>query len=163
MKKLVLILISVVLLILDNTLLPFFGINGAYPSLLFTFAVAYSLINGREEAVFIGVVSGMLQDIFFFWGFGVNALINMLICFMMAIIGEGILKNKRIIPVISVIGGYVLKHISLFIILYLVDVKIDLLRGVIIAIYDSVIMLFMYKWVFKLSNAEFIKRPWRFK
>ena len=78
MKKWVLILISLVLLILDNSLIPFLAIKGAYPSLLFVFAIAYSIINGRSEAVVIGVISGLMQDIFFYNGFGINALINML-------------------------------------------------------------------------------------
>ncbi|MDZ4907071.1 rod shape-determining protein MreD, partial [Clostridium perfringens] len=64
MKKWVLILISLALLILDNSLMPFFAIKGAFPSLLFTFAIAYSIINGKSEAVFIGVTTCLMQDIF---------------------------------------------------------------------------------------------------
>ena len=64
MKKVILVLISILLLILDNSVMPFLSIYGAFPSLLFTFAVLYSIINGAEDALFIGVVSGLLQDIF---------------------------------------------------------------------------------------------------
>ncbi|MGL5150260.1 MAG: rod shape-determining protein MreD [Clostridium sp.] len=163
MKRVTLILISILFLILDNTMLPFFSIGNAYPSLLFTFAIAYSIINGREEGVFIGVVSGLLQDIFFFWGFGVNALINMLLCYLAAILGESILKTKRIIPVISMAFIYIAKHVLIFVILYVLDIPIDLFRGLIIGIYDSILMLLIYKRVFKLSNKDFIKRSWRFK
>ena len=45
MKKWILIIISLVFLILDNSLMPFLAIKGAFPSLLFTFAIAYSIIN----------------------------------------------------------------------------------------------------------------------
>lgn len=76
MEKLIIILISIGLVILDNSLIPFFSIKGAYPSLLFTFAIAYSLVNKKERAVFMGVVSGILQDIFFFNGFGVKFIIE---------------------------------------------------------------------------------------
>ena len=47
-----------------------------YPSLLFIFAIAYSIISGKKEAIFIGIVSGILQDIFFVKGFGINLLLN---------------------------------------------------------------------------------------
>ena len=94
MKKWVLILISVVLLILDNSLMPFLAIRGAFPSLLFTFAIACSIVSGRKEAVTIGVISGLLQDIYFYEGFGINSLINMLICLLAAIIGENIYNEK---------------------------------------------------------------------
>ena len=66
MEKLIIILVSIGLLILDNSLVPFFSIKGAYPSLLFVFAIAYSIINGKEKAIFIGVVSGMLTRYFLF-------------------------------------------------------------------------------------------------
>ena len=52
MEKLILILVSIVLVILDNSLVPFFSVKGAYPSLLFVFAIAYSLINGKINYYF---------------------------------------------------------------------------------------------------------------
>ena len=98
MEKLILILVSIGLAILDNSIIPFFSIRGGYPSLLFTFAIAYSLVNKREKSVFIGVVSGVIQDIFFFNGFGVNCFLNLLLCFLASLIGEGMIKNKRMVP-----------------------------------------------------------------
>ena len=96
MKRFIIVLISILLLILDNSLSPFIAIKGVYPSLLFIFAIAYSIINGKKEAVFIGVVSGLLQDIFFFNGFGINALVNMLCCLFAGLVGEGIWRNNFI-------------------------------------------------------------------
>lgn len=48
MERLIIVLISILLLILDNSLVPFFAIKGAYPSLLFTFVIAYSLVNKKK-------------------------------------------------------------------------------------------------------------------
>ena len=76
MEKLIVILVSIGLVILDNSLVPFFSIKGAYPRLLFVFAITYSIINGKEKAIFIGVVSGILQDIFFFHGFSNTYMID---------------------------------------------------------------------------------------
>ena len=99
MKRLILILICLLLFILDNALIPFFSIKGVYPSLLFTFAILYSLMSGYWEAVFIGVLSGFLQDIYFVNVFGVNMLVNMLVCLIAAYIGESVFKHKKTIPV----------------------------------------------------------------
>ena len=93
MKRIVIILISIILLVIDNTLLPYYSIKGAFPSLLFVFAIGFSIVNGKKEAVFIGVLSGILQDVFFVKGNGVNALINLLLCVLAATIGENILKE----------------------------------------------------------------------
>jgi rod shape-determining protein MreD len=163
MEKLVLILVSIVLVILDNSLVPFFSVKGAYPSLLFVFAIAYSLINGKEKATFIGVVSGMLQDVFFFNGFGVNSLINLLLCVLASYIGAGIVKNKRLIPVISIIFITLIKYMGIFIIFYLLNIEMQLSKSIIMSIYNSVVMFFVYKVVMNIYDDEYSKQRWRFK
>ena len=130
MKKWILFLISLVLLILDNSFMPFLAIKGAFPSLLFVFAIAYSIINGKKEAVFIGVISGLLQDIYFYEGFGVNALINMLICLLAAFIGENIYREKKLIPTISMILLYMLKVLSVFLVLKIAGKTINFEVGI---------------------------------
>ncbi|MCR1951827.1 MULTISPECIES: rod shape-determining protein MreD [unclassified Clostridium] len=163
MKKWVLILISLVLLILDNSLMPFFAIKGAYPSLLFVFAIAYSIINGKSEAVFIGVMTGLMQDVFFYNGFGINALINMLICLIAAIIGENIYREKKLIPVISVIFLYILKVLAVFTIFKFMGKSIDIQIGMFTALYSSVVMFLGYNFVLRLYDIEYKKKSWRFK
>lgn len=163
MKKWVLILISLVLLILDNSLMPFLAIKGAFPSLLFTFSIACSIVNGRKEAVTIGVISGLLQDIYFYEGFGVNSLINMLICLLAAIIGENIYREKKLIPVISMFFLYILKVFSIYFILKIANKTINIQIGIYASIYSAVIMLFGYNFVLRLYDKKYKNRSWRFK
>jgi rod shape-determining protein MreD len=163
MEKLIIILVSIGLVILDNSLVPFFSIKGAYPSLLFTFAIAFSLINKKEKAVFIGVVSGVLQDIFFFNGFGVNSLVNLLLCLLASIIGTGIIKNKRLIPVILTFFITIIKYIAIFAIFHLLNMEVDLSKSIIMGIYNAVVMFFVYKLVIKIYDDEYTKQRWRFK
>lgn len=163
MERLIVIGISIVLVILDNSFIPFFSIKGAYPSLLFTFAIAYSLINGKKKATFIGVLSGILQDIFFFHGFGVNSLLNLLLCLIASIIGESIFRNKRLIPVVSMFVLTIIKYIGVFVIFYFINIDIDLSKIIVMSIYNSIIMLLGYGLVLKVSNEEYTKHKWRFK
>ena len=163
MEKLILILVSIVLLILDNSLVPFLSIKGAYPSLLFVFAIAYSLINGKEKAIFIGVVSGMLQDIFFFNGFGVNSLINLLLCVLASYIGAGIVKNKRLIPIISIFFITLIKYMGIFVIFYLLNIQMQLSKSIIMSICNCIVMFFVYKIVMNIYDDEYSKQRWRFK
>jgi rod shape-determining protein MreD len=163
MEKLIIILVSIGLVILDNSLVPFFSIKGAYPSLLFTFAIAFSLINKKEKAVFVGVVSGVLQDIFFFNGFGVNSLVNLLLCLLASIIGAGIIKNKRLIPVILTFFITIIKYIAIFAIFHLLNMEVDLSKSIIMGIYNAVVMFFVYKLVIKIYDDEYTKQRWRFK
>lgn len=163
MEKLIIILVSIGLVILDNSLVPFFSIKGAYPSLLFTFAIAFSLINKKEKAVFIGVVSGVLQDIFFFNGFGVNSLVNLLLCLLASIIGAGIIKNKRLIPVILTFFITIIKYTAIFAIFHLLNMEVDLSKSIIMGIYNAVVMFFVYRLVIKIYDDEYTKQRWRFK
>ena len=163
MKKWILILISIVLLILDNSFMPFLAIKGAYPSLLFIFAIAYSIIFGKKEAVIIGVISGLMQDIYFFGGFGINALVNMLICLLAAFIGENIYRDKRLVPTIATIFLYILKVFAVLAILKIVGKSIDLKVGIYSSIYSSIIMFLGYNFVLRLYDKNFENESWRFK
>ena len=163
MERLIVIGISIVLVILDNSFVPFFSIKGSYPSLLFTFAIAYSLINGRKKATFIGTFSGILQDIFFFHGFGVNSLLNLLLCLLASIIGESIFKNKRLIPVVSMFALTIIKYIGIIIIFYFVNIDIYFSKSIFMSMYNSIIMLLGYGLVMRISNEEYTKHKWRFK
>ncbi|OOM75725.1 rod shape-determining protein MreD [Clostridium puniceum] len=163
MEKLVIILVSIALLILDNSLIPFFSIRGVYPSLLFVTAIAYSIVNRKEKAVFVGVVSGILQDIFFFNGFGVNSLLNLLLCLLANYIGVGIVKEKKLIPVISIFIITIMKYLGVFTVFYLADIEIQFSKSIIMGIYNSIIMFFVYKVVMNIYDDEYSKRRWRFK
>lgn len=163
MENLIVIIVSIILLILDNSVVPFFSIRGAYPSLLFTFAIAYSLIRGKEKGVFVAVISGILQDIFFCGVFGINSFLNLFLCLFASIIGEGIFRNKRLIPVVSAFGLTILKYIGVFVIFYLAKIEIDFSRAIVMSLYNSVVMFFGYRLVMKISNEEYAKRTWRFK
>lgn len=163
MKRVIIILVSIMLLLLDNSLSPFISIKGIYPSLLFTFSIAYSIISSREECVFIGVLSGLLQDIFFFNGFGVNALINMFCCLLAGFIGEGIWRSKKIIPVITMFAATAIRAFAIFIVMYLIGVKVDLLRGILSGLYNSIVMFFSYPLIYKLLYSDEEKNNWRLR
>lgn len=163
MKKIYLVIISIVLLILDTSLVPFFSIKGIYPSLLFVFAIAYSIINGKKEGVIIGLLSGALQDIFFFQGFGINILVNMWICLLAGFIGEGIWREKRLIPLVSVFIASILKFIGIYLIMSLFDIEVDIIKGIYFGIYNAVIMIFEYGLLYKLCNTNEKDFSWRFK
>lgn len=163
MEKLIIILISIGLVTLDNSLIPFFSIKGAYPSLLFTFAIAYSLVNKKERAVFMGVVSGILQDIFFFNGFGVNSLLNLFLCLLASFIGAGIIKTKRLIPVISAFFITIIKYAGVMLIFNFFNIEIQFSKSIIMGVYNGVIMFFVYKLVMNVYDDEYSKQRWRFR
>ncbi|WP_297634073.1 rod shape-determining protein MreD [uncultured Clostridium sp.] len=164
MKRVITIIICILLLIIDNTVAPFLAIRGAFPSLLFTFAIAYSLINNEREAVFIGIVSGLLQDIFFGGVFGVNALTNMLICLICAYIGRSVFKRSKLVPIVTIFAMTILKHLAVYAIFHVMHYEVSLSGIIYNAIYNSIIMLIGYRLVFKFSKQkDNLKNKWRLR
>ena len=163
MKRIIIIAISLFLLILENTILPSYSIMQGYPSILFVFAIAFSIINGKEDAMFIGIVSGLLQDLFFINGFGINLLVNFLLCLLVAKIGEGIFKNNRVIPVISCLILSILKIVMIAILFIPFAKKINLNMAVMSALLNTIVMVIGYKFVLTTSKKYWKKDEWRFR
>ncbi|MPQ42495.1 rod shape-determining protein MreD [Clostridium tarantellae] len=162
MKRVVLLLICILLLILDNTVMPFFSVKGITPSLLFTFAILFSLINGYWEAIIIGAFSGVLQDVYSMYPFGINSLLNLIVCLIAAGIGENIFKHKRLIPLVTTLGLTILKYLGLFLIGKLIHMIIPVRGFFILGIYNTILAFFLYGFVYNLSNKKLMKQQWKF-
>jgi rod shape-determining protein MreD len=163
MKKLITVLaICVLFLILDNTLVPFFAIKGYFPNLLLLFVICYSIVNGSWEGIWVGILSGLLQDIYFYNGFGINTFTNMLVCIAAGFIGNGIFKEKSLIPIMSSFALSFIKGISVFAILYIVKMHTPFEPILYDSVYTTVVSIFMYRWVYKLCQKEYMQRKWSF-
>ncbi|MBC2580623.1 rod shape-determining protein MreD [Clostridium sp. DJ247] len=163
MKKiLVLILFLILFFIIDNALMPYFSIRGIYPSLLFIFVICYSIINGKWEGLWLGAFSGLLQDIYFTNGLGINALVNMIVCILAGAIGDGIFKEKSLIPVMSCLGLSLLKGVFLIVILYISNIYVNVQDIFFIGVYNMIISIVMYKKVYKLCNKQYMQKRWKF-
>lgn len=163
MKKWVVILVSIILLILDNSLIPGMAIKGAFPNLLFIFAISYSLVKGIKEAVIIGVFTGIIQDIFFYSIMGINSFSNLLLCVLAAFIGENIFKNKKLIPVLTMFILSIIKVCLVYIFMKFAGKDININRALLSALYNTFIMYFVYNFILRLCDEEYRVNPWRFR
>ncbi|MGL5615323.1 MAG: rod shape-determining protein MreD [Sarcina sp.] len=162
MKRLIQIILCIVLFIIDTSIMPMFGIKGVYPSLLFVFVILYSTMNGYKDAVILGSVSGILQDIYFSHVFGINALVNLLLCILAAYIGDKTLKNRASIPVLTVGGLTIVKFIAIFLIGKGLGINVELGRILIMVPYNFVVAILMYSWVNKMGTKKLMKNQWNF-
>lgn len=161
-KVLTLFFICVLFFILDNTLVPFFAIKGYYPSLLIVFCFLYSIFNGSMEGLWLGIFAGMLQDLYFFYGFGINGFSNMLVCAAAGYIGTGIFKEKALIPIVSSFGLSFVKGILVYSILYINNQYMPFSNVIFTSVYNMIIALLMYRWVYRLCQKEYMQRKWSF-
>lgn len=162
-KILYLFLITITLFILDNTIVTFFKFKGVYPSILFAFIICYSIINGYEEAIILGVISGYLQDIFFPGVLGINMFANLVLCVLAARIGKSIFKEKILIPAMSTFLVSVLKSGIIYLLLIFIGSKNDFLHLIIYkAVYEMIVTFISYKLILKFSETKTMKKEWRF-
>jgi rod shape-determining protein MreD len=163
MKKIfLLVFLTFVFFILDNTFMPFMAIRGYFPSLLFLFCICYSIVNGSWEGMWLGILSGILQDIFFTNAFGINSLTTMLMCVLAGFVGRNLFKEKIIIPIVSTFFITILKGVFVFVILYVIG-EYTSLQGVFYnALYTMIVSIVMYKWVYNLCQKKYMERKWRF-
>lgn len=161
-KVLILFLLSILFFMLDNVLMPFLAIKTIYPSLLLVFMICYSMVNGKWEGLWLGVFCGLLQDIYFTSGFGLNALTNMIICIIAGIIGDNIFKEKSLIPVASCFSLSFLKGTVLLIVLYFLKINVNFKDIFFIALYNMIISAIIYKKVYKLCQKEYMQKRWKF-
>jgi rod shape-determining protein MreD len=154
--------ISLILLIMDNSIMPFFAIYGYTPSLLFIYIISISIIYGKWEGLWFGVFAGLLQDVFFGVGFGINSLTNMLMCATAGEIGVNIIKKKTLIPAFTCFVLSLVKGLMVFIILYIFGSHMSLVAVLFSSIYNLVLCLIMYRLIYKFSKKPFMQKEWRF-
>lgn len=162
-KTSMLIFLCVLFFVIDNTLIPFFAVRGYFPSLLLIFVLFYSINSGIWDGIWIGIFSGLLQDLYFFNGFGINAFCNMLLCAAAGAIGIGIFKEKRLIPVAGAFVLTLLKGVLVFSILYINKVYSPFGNVLYNSIYTLIISIFIYKPIYRLCQKEYMQRKWSFE
>ena len=142
--------------------MPFLVIYNYYPSVLFVFIISFSIINGKWQGLWVGVFAGILEDIFFGNAFGINCLLNMLLCVLAGEIGLNIFKNKRFVPMASTLGLSVLKGVGIFVILRILGQHTNIYTAFFKAIYEMCICLFLYRPIYKLYHRDYMKKEWKF-
>jgi rod shape-determining protein MreD len=161
-KVLILFLLSILFFVIDNVVMPFLAIKAIYPSLLLVFIICYSIINGSWEGLWLGVFCGLLQDIYFTSGFGINALTNMIICVIAGVIGSNIFKEKSLIPIASCFALSLFKGILLFLILYFCGIYTDFRNIFFTGFYNMIVGIIIYKKVYKFCEKEYMQKRWKF-
>lgn len=162
-KYLVLFFITILLFIFDMAIAPFINIKGYYPSLLVLFVISYSIIYGSIPGLWLGVFAGLLQDVFFTSAFGINSFSNMLVGCIAGIIGNSILKERSIIPVISSFALCIFKMSLVSMLLFVLGLKFNY-RGILYSsLYNLPFSFFIYRFTYRLSNKEYMKKVWKFK
>lgn len=162
MRKSLLVITTLFLFLLDITVIPFFGFNGSYASVLFTFFALFSLMSDYEDAIFLGIITGLLQDLYFPYGFGIHTFLNLLLFLGLSRLGTTLKEGKRALPLLLVALAQGIKTLVLILILGVLGISTNYTSIMIIPIYSLIISLLLYKAVFNFERIPVIKKEWKF-
>lgn len=162
MRKLLILLTAVFLLLIDQTILPFFSVYGSHGSLMFAFFGLFALLTDFEDAVLVGLITGVLQDIFFPYAFGLNTMLNMLLFLGLSRIGLTLKEGRKTIPVLFVTLAQGIKTLIMIVVLLLFGIRGNYFSVLITPAFTLIMAMFIYRVVISFSRIPIIKKEWRF-
>lgn len=162
MRKIFILLTAIMLLLVDQTILPFLSVYDSFGSILFTFFGLFAMRTDFDDAVLIAVITGVLQDLYFPYAFGLNTLVNLFLFLGLAKIGLTLKEGKKTIPVLFVTLAQGIKTLLILIILFIFGIRGNYLSVIVTPVYTFMISLIIYKAVVSYSRIPVVKKEWRF-
>lgn len=144
------ILVTILNLILQSTVLPYFPIMGIVPNTSLVLLVVVSLAKGKVYGGIYGLIIGMLQDIMFSVTLGINSLIYFFIGYFIGFIEDTFVRDNIINPIIFTASGTIFYNIVYSVFLYFLTIKITFAEVISAAfsieiIYNCIISVIVYK------------------
>lgn len=162
-KSIIIGLIILFNLIFQSTLFQWIEIYGVVPNTALILVISFSIYSGKNRGAIIGFFTGILQDIIFGRMIGLNALIFMIVGYLVGFMDQKIFKDSLLIPFTLTILTTILYETTNLLLIFLLGYRIELLSIikkvlVIEVIYNSVVSLVVYYYVSKLFKSGLMKK-----
>lgn len=150
-------------LIFQSTLFQWVQIYGVVPNTSLILVMSFAIYNGRNKGAAIGSIVGILQDIIFGHTIGLNALVFMVIGYLIGLMDQKISKDNLLIPFVLTVLATVFYEAINLLLLFLLGYRIELLNIIkkmliIEVIYNSVVSLGIYYYISKLFKSGLMKK-----
>lgn len=161
MRTLIISLLILLNFILESTLFQYTRIFGVKPDFTIILVTSYAIMRGSAAGSFIGLASGLLQDIFFGSTIGVNGLSYMLTGYLIGQSNENVFKDSFVPSIIFNIGAvFVYQHLF-FLITYFSKNNISYIYALLNimipqSIYNAILGPIAYRLIYKLDEKSFM-------
>ena len=162
MRKMFIFLTVLLWLLLDQTLLPFLSVYESSGSLLFTFMGLFMLMTDEEDALYVGLITGLMQDLFFPYVFGLNTLLNVLLFLILSKIGLTLKEGKKTMPILSVSIAQGIKTLIIILVLWIFGIKGNYFALIVMPLYTAALSMVLYRPSVSYSRIPIVKKEWRF-
>lgn len=106
--------------VLQTTLFHHLQVAGVKPLLLLAFAIIVSLKRGPAQSGAVGLVCGLIMDMFSTNSIGLNALLFMYLCVFSSIISENFFKDKWIVVALFVFFANLIYELIYFLLIFFI-------------------------------------------
>lgn len=163
MRSIIIGLIILFNLIFQATLFQWIGIYGVVPNTALILVISFSIYSGKSRGAAIGFSIGILQDVIFGRTIGLNALIFMIIGYLVGFMDQKIFKDSLLIPFTLTILTTIFYETMNLLLVFLLGYRIELLniikKVLIIEVaYNSIVSLVIYYYVSKLYRTGLMKK-----
>ncbi len=158
MKRIVsTLLVILICFILQTTVFQSLSLADVAPNLLLIVTVAYGYMGGEKEGIWVGLICGLLIDLFFGSVIGLYALILMGIGFLNGLLNKIYYTDDLIIPLVIISISDLLYNFCYYIVEFLLRGRLNFffyLRRIILpeVVYTVLISVILYRLLHTLNK-----------
>lgn len=161
MRILVISLMVLFNFILESTLFQYTRIFGVKPDFTIILITSYAIMRGSSYGGFIGLASGLLQDLVFGCSMGVNGFSYMITGYLIGQSNENVFKDSYVPSIIFNIGAVFIYQHLFFLITYFSKTNISYahaLLNIMIpqSIYNAILGSIAYRLIYRLDEKSFM-------
>lgn len=166
-RAIVLILTSLMVVILQQTLLSSFTMFGVVVDAVFVYVVCIATLRDEVESVSVALFTGIIRDCLAPRVFGINTITFLVTAYIVSIVQKKIYKNSIFIPILFSFVFTFLKEMIYFSFMYVISIKFSLSQERLLAILregalNAVLCIILYQLLYKLNSMEFMEKEWKF-
>ncbi|MDO6355339.1 rod shape-determining protein MreD [Caloramator sp. CAR-1] len=166
-RALTFILISIFILILQQSFLSGLKINFLALDATLAFIACSSLLLDEVESFIVALVTGLIVDSFSPYVFGVNSIIYISISYLFALVQKKIYKERTLILILLNVLAVILKYLIIFGSYYIASIKIDFIKIIkdvvpFELISNTIFAILLFSFLKKIVNIAFLQKEWKF-
>ncbi|MGB9780094.1 MAG: rod shape-determining protein MreD [Caldanaerobacter sp.] len=150
-------LIVILLVLLQSSFFRFVDILGVKPDVVFIFVFSLSLLNGPWEAIYLSLFAGLLQDIMFNRALGIYTFALLLVSYIAGLLNKNIFRESTFVAFVFTFIGTLFYNLIIMFSMVLMKYQFGFIEeflnvGMIQAVYNSLIVVFVYKYIVNFNS-----------
>lgn len=125
LQLLIICLIILANFFLQTTVFQYIGIMGVIPNTSLVLTICFALQRGKKTGALLGLLMGLMQDIFFERVIGINALLYFLVGYLIGLTEQKLFKDNIMIPIMFTGISTFFYHLIYYFFMFFLGVSIS--------------------------------------